>query len=289
MYLLVTPAKDEENNIPKLVESVLKQSIRPTLWVIIDDNSGDRTSLLIQDICNEFDWIKLIEMNEKSEYDWLRYGSVVSYGFEYAINHLKSNDMYYEFLGILDADIVLNNNYFELLIEKLNCEPDIGVVSGTLYIKKNGDIIPENKSDQPRGGARLYRRHCFETIGGFSKLPSPDTITDIKASNRGWKLARETKSKGLHNRLSSSGRGIWNGYKKQGEGRYYLNYHPFNVFLTGMYHCTKYPFYHGIAYIYGYIIKYLISAEKTDDIEIQDYFWQSWARLKQRVFDMTWW
>lgn len=288
MYIIVTPAKDEENNVSNMVESVLNQSIRPTLWVIIDDNSVDSTPSLIQDICDEFDWIKLIKMNEKSEYDWLRYGSVVNYGFEYATDHLKRNYIHYEFLGILDADIVLKSNYFELLIDKLNCEPDIGIVSGTLYIKKNGNVFPEDNSNHPRGGARLYRRRCFEEIGGFSKLPSPDTVTDIKAMNRGWKITRETRSRGLHNRLSSSANGMWNGYKKQGDGKYFLNYHPINAFLTGIYLCTKFPIYHGFAYIYGYFIKFLTKAEKTNDIEVRDYFWQSWSRLKQRVFNIIW-
>ncbi|RXG33522.1 glycosyltransferase family 2 protein [Methanohalophilus sp. WG1-DM] len=282
MYLLVTPAKNEEENIPQLITSVLNQTIKPNLWVIVDDNSDDRTSLLIQDICEKYRWIRSRKITNSSEYDWLGYGRVVKYAFKCAQQIAKDEQVYYNFLGILDADIITSNDYYESLINILKDDSKIGITSGTLYIKHKDTTIPEDNSDSPRGGARLYRRSCFEEIGGFSELPSPDTVSDIKAMNRGWKLTRVKEAKALHNRKSSSTRGLWNGYKKMGEGRYYLNYHPCNAMLSGIYYSTKFPFYQGVAYIYGYFKCYLISSSKTKDEEVQEYFWKSWNRLKER-------
>lgn len=283
MYLLVTPAKNEENNIPQLIKSVLNQTVRPSLWVIVDDNSNDSTASLIQDICKEHQWIKYSKTTNSSSYDWLGYGRVVKYGFNFAQKTAHHENINYNFLGILDADVFPSNTYFESLINKLNKASTIGIISGTLYIKTRKGIIPEDDSDSPRGGARLYRRSCFEEIGGFSESPSPDTVSDIKAISRGWELTRVKVTKALHNRRSSSANGLWKGYQKMGEGRYYLNLHPFSAFLFGLYFARKPPFYQGMAYIFGYFYCYVSDRKKTDDEEIKDHFWNSWKRLKKRV------
>ncbi|WMW22219.1 glycosyltransferase family A protein [Methanolobus mangrovi] len=283
MYILVTPAKNEEEHLPQLIESVLSQTIQPILWVIVDDNSQDKTSILINAACKKHQWIKYTKLIDSSEYDWLGYGRVVKHGFTHAQKIAESENINYDFLGILDADIVLSNTYFEYLIEGLNEDPTVGITSGTLYIKTKKGTVPEDNSDCPRGGARLYRRFCFEDIGGFSELPSPDTVSDIKAMNRGWNLTRTKKAGALHNRKSSSTRGLWNGYKKMGEGRYYLNFHPFAAFLSGLYIAKNPPFYQGFAYIYGYFKSYVTKNGQTNDDEIMIYFAKGWNKIKMKA------
>lgn len=282
MYILVTPAKNEFDNIQILASSILKQTVKPIIWLIVNDGSEDGTECIIQKLTSEYSWIKSLNLDAASHYDWLRYGYVVNSGFIYLINICNQNSISYDFLGIVDADISLRNDYFEILITKMNDNPNIGIISGTLYIRKNGIIVPEDNDTRPRGGARLYNKFCFEDIDGFSNLPSPDSVSDIKAKNRGWHLYRENSAKGLHNRKSSSSQGLWKGYAKMGKGRYFVNYHPYNSILTGLFLTMKPPFYLGIAFMHGYFKDWIIKCPKTSDKEVSDYYWQSWSRLKER-------
>ena len=42
-YALITPARNEAAGLPRLAESVVAQSVRPTRWIIVDDTSDDAT------------------------------------------------------------------------------------------------------------------------------------------------------------------------------------------------------------------------------------------------------
>lgn len=42
-YIVVTPCRNEEKNLPNLVQSMTVQTIRSVFWVIVDDGSTDKT------------------------------------------------------------------------------------------------------------------------------------------------------------------------------------------------------------------------------------------------------
>ena len=43
-YILITPARNEEINLARLIKSMVSQTHRPERWVIVDDGSTDRTA-----------------------------------------------------------------------------------------------------------------------------------------------------------------------------------------------------------------------------------------------------
>ena len=43
-YVLITPARNEETFIETTIQSVIKQTILPVKWVIVNDGSTDATS-----------------------------------------------------------------------------------------------------------------------------------------------------------------------------------------------------------------------------------------------------
>ena len=57
-YLIVTPCKNEEKYIPKLITSVLKQDIKPKLWIFMNDGSTDNTLKLMKHAAKNNNWIK---------------------------------------------------------------------------------------------------------------------------------------------------------------------------------------------------------------------------------------
>ena len=42
-YIIITPAFNEENNIRRTIESILKQTVLPLEWIIVNDGSTDST------------------------------------------------------------------------------------------------------------------------------------------------------------------------------------------------------------------------------------------------------
>lgn len=283
MYLLVTPARNEANNLPELIKAVSNQSMPPSLWVIVDHCSTDNSAAIIAKASEERGWIKLARAEAIEGCEHLSYSIPVRIGFEAALDYAARYGIAYNYVGILDADIVPEGAYFEKLINYLEISPKVGILSGQLFVIENGSKKPEDLGNLPRGGARLYRKDCFESIGGaFPKSPSPDTVTDIMAELKGWQISRFFSAEAIHKRKTNVRKGLWHGYWMRGRGHYYLNYHPLSAILTGLYFTTRTPFYQGIAYILGYCISLLKRDERTQDPLIRDYFWRSFARFARR-------
>ena len=56
-YVVITPARNEEDNIGHTIVSMLAQSQRPMRWVIVNDGSSDRTAELIDAAAAKYPWI----------------------------------------------------------------------------------------------------------------------------------------------------------------------------------------------------------------------------------------
>ena len=48
-YAVVTPARDEADNIRRLAASLADQVVVPTCWVVVDDGSRDETEAILED------------------------------------------------------------------------------------------------------------------------------------------------------------------------------------------------------------------------------------------------
>jgi len=88
-YILITPARNEEKNIPLTIESTINQTLKPKLWVIVNDNSSDSTPQIVEKYLGNFPWIKLINLKKKYEYWGINYSRVCIKGFEFAQRYSK--------------------------------------------------------------------------------------------------------------------------------------------------------------------------------------------------------
>ena len=64
-YVIVTPARDEEKYIESTIESVLRQTIRPAEWMIVDDGSTDRTGEIADRYAAQHSWIRVIHRENR--------------------------------------------------------------------------------------------------------------------------------------------------------------------------------------------------------------------------------
>ena len=58
-YVVVTPAHDEAEHLPRLAASLEEQSALPIAWVVVDDGSRDATSEVAASLARSHSWIHL--------------------------------------------------------------------------------------------------------------------------------------------------------------------------------------------------------------------------------------
>ena len=164
-YVLITAARNEQDFIENTIFSVLDQTILPMKWIIISDRSTDKTNEIVEKYCKENSLIQLIK------FDGTHYRNFASkvYAINFAYNSFKELD--FEFIGILDADITLKPDYYADMNSKFAADDKLGIAGGGFY-----DVYDEIKEKIPysdnnvRGAVQLFRRQCFEEIGGIFLL-----------------------------------------------------------------------------------------------------------------------
>lgn len=184
-YVLVTPAYNEERYIHYPLESMVRQTVKPLRWIIVDDGSDDNTAQVIQEKAREYDWI-VYHYNRKIP------GQTYYSSNVYAIlNGLAlAGDLPYTYLAVLDADIELSDDYYEKIIEKLEKYPELGIASGT-YMEQEGGTWVKKRTD-PRHtpkAIQVFRRECYEATQGYIpfKHGGEDSGIEVMARMTGWK------------------------------------------------------------------------------------------------------
>jgi glycosyltransferase involved in cell wall biosynthesis len=283
-YILVTPCKNEEESLPKIAESVIMQELPPVLWVIVDDGSTDNTPDILADLCLNYPWIISIRLNEKPRDLGVHVSHVYRTGFDTAIDYCRSNNVIYEYIASVDADIILDSDYYSSLIKEFELNLKLGICSGHIGNLINNTIVWSNyREDLPSGGARLWRRKCFEETGGFLLTCSPDSVSNVKAKLRGWNTRYFPKPTAISTRAYSSAQGQWRGYRRLGSNNYFIGYSLIHACLKGIKLLYSKNGYFtngvGLAYIYGYLNDYILHKPQIDDIEILEYYKKN--RLKE--------
>lgn len=277
-YSIITPVKNEEKSLIKTFKSVNAQTIKPNLWIIVDDGSTDKTPKIINRLVNRKKWIKSLRLKNKGYSRGKHYAEVCRMGFKKIFQINRKID----FIGVIDADIKIDSNYFEGLIEKFKKNKKLGIASGSLCYINRGKMIPlKLSSGHAHGAARLFRKECFEDIGGYLAQPAPDKISNIKARIKGWKVKNFPQHKAFQLREEKNRRYSWIRHKKFGEFSYYLNYNPLLVLFRGIKIMMVYSIKSSLAYLYGYIKSLIIEKKKIEDKKIREY---NRNLKKQKIF-----
>lgn len=181
-YVLVTPARDEEATLGRTIESVLQQTRLPREWVIVSDGSTDGTDAIVRRAAAQHPWIRLLPLAPRPA----RSFAAVVHNTEAAIRHLNFRN--YSFLGLLDADVMFQPDYFEELLRRFEGEPALGLAGGVVIdVGLPRDRFPRNRADVP-GAVQLFRRECLEKIGGLIPIPEGgwDGMTCVMARMHGY-------------------------------------------------------------------------------------------------------
>jgi len=284
-YVIITPVRDEARHIGSTAKSVAQQTILPFQWVIVDDGSTDGTAEIVEQHSKQWSWITLLRRDNRGYRD-ADIGAIGAFLAGY--QSLKSTD--WEFLINLDGDLTLEPDYFEKCFEEFNEDPGLGIGGGSLY-HLNGSGAMEIElcpRFHVRGATKIYRRACWEAIGGLAPVPGWDTIDEVKAHMAGWYVRSFPHVRALHQRPTGASSNAWRDSVKNGRCDYFLGYHPVFMLLKCLRRIFHKPFLVGGAgHLYGFIKGYIDRRPQVDDAALIRYVRsQQMRRLLLR--DSTW-
>jgi len=237
-YVLITPARNEADFIDLTLKSVVAQTVRPLKWVIVSDGSTDQTDHIVGKYLAEHPWIELVRMPGRRERDFA--AKVRAFNVGYA----KVAGMTFDIVGNLDADVSFDEEYFEFLLKKLAENPRLGV-AGTPF--KEGSFQYDYRFtsiEHVSGQCQLFRRECFEEIGGFipREVGGVDLVAVITARMKGWQTRTFTEKPYDHHR--KMGRATQSALivpLKGGRTDYLLGCHPVWEFFRCIYQMSQRP------------------------------------------------
>lgn len=215
-YALVTAAKDEAELIGEVIERVVAQTRRPALWVIVDDGSTDRTADIVREHAAHHPWIRLLSSGERDGRNFGSQYKAIQGGYA-SIRHLA-----FDCLAVQDADQAPGQpDYYERALRFLEETPDAGMVSGLVYERPHPQGAWEyrrSNSDDSTAGSAIFRRECFDTMGGYTPLTlgGSDWLAQIKVKMAGWRVCTLPDLRLLHYRPSSSAGGVLRGRFREG-------------------------------------------------------------------------
>lgn len=202
-YILVSPVKNEEKYVERTLDSVIAQTQKPARWIIVDDNSDDRTPAILAEYAKRMDWITVLRVHRKGE---RQLGSAEIRAFN--AGYTTVCDIDFDFIVKLDCDLDLPPDYFEQLMARFHLDDRLGIASGVYLEEKQGRWSPvKMPAYHAAGASKMMRRSCFADIQGFILSRGWDTVDEIRAQMAGWKTCHFEDLKFLHLKREGSGVG----------------------------------------------------------------------------------
>ena len=273
LVCIITPVKNEEKNLPLLIESVSSQDQQPDIWVIVDDNSTDSSGEIIKNVEKDTPWIYKTK-HSSGEYDLGKnVSSVISKGYSKAINE---SDKEIKYCMVLDADMEIDKYYVSSLVRLMDENEQLGVLSGGVYYESGGELVLESRHrDEPAGGATMFRCELLDELGGIPIVPCWDSAIKIKAKNRGYqcRYLHQMDSRAVQARPTGGKQDLYKSWFSKGEQHYILNYHPLVTILKFFNLGYSSGISGSIGYLHGYSSALFDRREKVEDSEIREYNW----------------
>jgi glycosyltransferase involved in cell wall biosynthesis len=340
-YIVITPARNEQETIGQTIRSMAAQNLRPLRWVIVNDGSTDETASLIDQAARDHAWISAVHLKDRG---FRHSGGGVIEAFYAGYDLLHGNDpllldrgenspdkralcasepraerrtpmrpepampqraasecgapvpgqgstvrsrdpvVGWDFLVKFDADLSFGPDYFQRCLEKFEQNPRLGIGGGMICQSLGPPPVREYAGDPPfhvRGATKIYRRDCWDQIGGLHRAPGWDTIDEVKANMLGWTTCTFEDVPLQHHRFAGSVDGAWKNWVKNGYANYVTGYHPVFMFIKCLSRLLKQPYFlGGFGLFCGYASGYFRPDQRVADKEMVRFLRrEQWKRL----------
>jgi poly-beta-1,6-N-acetyl-D-glucosamine synthase len=267
-YVVITPARDEAEHLERTIRSVVAQTVQPAQWIIVNDGSGDETGEIIDRFARQHSWITARHRPNRG-YREPGGGVVKTFYDGYEQIHVQD----WELLVKLDADLSFDPNYFERCILEFERDPKLGIGGGAIYHEVNGQLeLEKNPAFHVRGATKMYRRACWEALGGLVQAPGWDTIDELKANMLGWSTRSFLDLRVSHSRFTGAAEGAWRDCIKNGRANYVTGYHPLFMSLKCLRRLVKRPYLLGsVGLMWGFVSSYWNGSPRIEDPRLLRY------------------
>ena len=282
-YVLITAARNESAYIQKTLESVIAQTILPKKWIIVDDGSTDGMDQIVKSYLNRFKFIDLISLEGQKDRNFSSKVFALKAGYDF----LK--DIEHDYIGVLDADISFENNYYERVFEKFTQNKKLGIAGGIRY-DLHGDkfrkvVCARNSVGGP---TQLFRRQCYEQIDGFLPLEmgGEDAVAETMARMYGWEVETFPDIVLYHHRPTgtASSNNVM-ALVRDGIRSYSLGYHPFFQLARCLYRIKEKPYIiAGLSYLVGYTWAFLRGYKRPVSNEFVKYLRSEQMQRLRAIF-----
>jgi poly-beta-1,6-N-acetyl-D-glucosamine synthase len=271
-YAIITPCRNEEAYARRTLHSVLNQTARPTLWLIVDDGSTDSTPDILREYAARHDCIRVVTKPDRGS---RAVGPGVVEAFYYGLDRIGTHG--FDYLCKLDLDLDLPEGYFAGLIARMEANPRIGSCSGKPYFRTGSGALVSEKcgDDMSVGMTKFYRTECFRDVGGFVPEVMWDAIDCHKSRQLGWIACSwdDPELRFEHLRpMGSSHKGVLTGRMRHGYGQYFMG-SDFAFFTVAcLYRMARPPYVTGgFASWFGYVLAWLRRAPRHDDAGLRNF------------------
>jgi glycosyltransferase involved in cell wall biosynthesis len=267
--LIVSPVRNEAEHIAVVARGMQRQTRPPDVWLVVDDGSEDQTPELVRGLAEEISFMHALATPARftqDDGDRLRVAAEAR-AFNWALGTVELDD--FDYIGKLDGDIELPDDYFERLLEEFDKDAELGIGGGAL-VELVGSEWRTMKTalHHVRGALKLYRHECFSAIGGVRELLGWDGIDQTYAQMRGYKTRSFTHIVARHLRPCGSADGVLRGRVRHGEVYYVLGFSlPWTAMKSLKYAARRPPVASGAAFLYGYLRSSWRSLPRVEDLE----------------------
>ena len=279
-YAVVTPVRDEAENLARLAEALAGQDRLPEAWVVVDTGSSDGTMATAATLRAKHPWITVDAVPVSGGV--MRGGPVVQ-AFHAGLRALPRG---WDVVAKIDADTTMEPDYFDRLLGEFERNDRLGIAGGIAY-----ELEPDGMWRQRHstgigvwGASRAYRRECLEQILPLEERMGWDTLDLASASVRGWDVRVLPDLPFLHHRKEGSRESSrYRHWVSHGQAAHYMGYRPSYLLLRTAYRMFGDPSAVGIGV--GYVASAFRREAQCQDRLVTDYLRgeQSLRRLPVRV------
>jgi poly-beta-1,6-N-acetyl-D-glucosamine synthase len=220
-YAVITPARNEAENLRRLAGSLRAQTILPAAWIVVDNGSTDETGEVAADLAASEPWVEVLTTTGEAV---PTRGAPVARAFTAGLERLSVEP---DLAVKLDADVSLDPDFFARLLAEFGRDRTLGIAGGICYEQTDGEWRPRHVTgDRVRGATRAYRWACLQDVLPLEHRAGWDGIDELRAVSRGWRTAslqdlpfyhhriEATRDENRRRRLFETGRSNWySGYR----------------------------------------------------------------------------
>ena len=265
-YALITPARNEAENLALLAESLQLQSVRPACWLIVDNGSTDSTLEVARTLADLNSWVRVLEI--EGEPANVRGGPVVR-AFEAGVRSLRTDT---DVVVKLDADVSFGSDYFERLLAEFAEDPRLGIASGTCFEQEaTGEWVERlGTGGSVWGATRAYRSRCLRDVQPLAPRMGWDGIDALRANLLGWTTRTIANLPFRHHRSEGERDGRkTKAWSAQGRASHYMGYRAWYLALRSLHHARREPA--ALAMMSGYMSAALRREPRYGDASVRAY------------------